>query len=1042
MDIRRDRLATEFATFEHEGNGVLIGAPGVGKTHLLRTYCRAARVANRPITVLALDKHSVRNDRELQVELQLERDLVETLARDRRATLTDPGLLAIDSYDALRSEEDQQYVRTLIRRAQNVLGARWRVIVAVRTFDASRSETLLDLFPRRGGTPPLDFQMSRVLCRHFVVPILSHDETRQAVTTIQGLDRIYEGGTPDFRALLRNPFNLWLAEKLLGSGVNPTTLSAVSSEVQLLSLFWHQRVETGPMALRRRAVLTGIARAMVENRQLSLRQEAHYQQEDDEVWRDLFSSEILAEVETARQRVAFTHNILFDFAVSFLLIEDDPAEVAAFLAAEPARPVFLRPSINYYFTRLWFQKRDAFWAVAWLLLTSDRVHLRLFGRLIPMAVVVREARTVEDVAPLILSVDQDENRAPDAALRLLQARRALRAGNEEMWFPAFEQLLRRPHPAFTWDLTVQTFDAIADDVPSAVLASAGRIGRRVLEFTWRRRREEAWANALASSWATRLVARTHCTNPEQSRALLREILESLRDGTLSVKYVRHITMNIDAMWPCDPAFVGEVYERVFAYQESSTDVTSMGTPVLPMTSNRRQDFEMCIYTLNNHYSEFLATSEEHAIRAGIAAVDGFVERDHVRPYMTEGHGIDELTEHFAFGGREAAIVADYSEAWRASSHQDEELKIADAIFSHIEGAAGRGDRRPIDLALGLLIERARMSFWWADLLHLGAGHGELFAHCLYPLCVARPVLRGNATIKQVTDFITAAYPFWTDEQREKVERAAVELGRVDGGDDWALERRERLLGQVPVDLLVTEEARRVRTGMAAAGREPTNEPLVRFSFSSCSFDAKRSGSASRERRLTQRRISVCARSRRLLRRSKTRGGTECLLVPRLRRFYRRLNSPAGCCGRGVLTPRSWIWYERESRRRRCWQRGRRRRWTRALSRYGRSCWRRRGEPWWRVGSRRMTTGTIPRGRRTPGQRQRRAYRGSVFGGQITRRLKPLRCWCVIQMQSFDIWSCGSCSASQSWPRVSSGGSLTTESRMTMRRWFGLRSVNR
>ena len=338
MEIRRDRLATEFAEFERDGNGVVIGAPGVGKTHLLRSHFRAASAANRPAFLLALDKHSVRNDRELQTEFQLERDFIETLADEDHATPTEPGLLVIDSYDALRSEEAQKYVRTLIRRAQNVLQASWRIIVAVRTFDASRSETLLELFPGSGAPPRTEFQMGQVHCRHLVVPMLSEDETSQAVTTIRGLDRIYERGSPDFQGLLHNPFNLWLAEKLLSAGVNPTTLSDVSSEVQLLSLFWRQRVATGLTSLRRRSVLTDIARAMVETRQLSLRQDALYRREDDDVWRDLFSSEVLTELDTTGQRVAFAHNILFDFAVSFLLIEDEPRQVASFWPPnQPAR---------------------------------------------------------------------------------------------------------------------------------------------------------------------------------------------------------------------------------------------------------------------------------------------------------------------------------------------------------------------------------------------------------------------------------------------------------------------------------------------------------------------------------------------------------------------------------------------------------------------------------------------------------------------------------------------------------------------------------
>ena len=835
MVIRRDRLGTEFAEFEGNGNGVVIGAPGVGKTHLLSAQFRAAHAANRPAFLLALDRHSVRNDQDLQAEFQLERDLVATLAADDRATPAVPGLLAIDSYDALRSEESQRYVRTLIRRAQNVLQGRWRIIVAVRTFDASRSETLLDLFPRTGTTPPPEFLAPDVHCRHFFVPELSDEETCQAVTTIPDLVDIYDSGSRDFRRLIHIPFNLWLADKLLGRGVNPNDLSEVSSEVQLLSLFWRQRISTGPTSLRRRSILADIARAMVEARQLSVRQDEHYRTEDDDTWLDLLSSEILTEIGTAGQRIAFAHNILFDFAVSFLLIEDEPAQVAEFLAAEPARPVFLRPSINYYFTRLWFEARETFWAVTWFLLTSEQVHLRLFGRLMPMAVVVREAGNLEDLAPILHAVESEEDAAPDAVLRLLQARRALQAGNEEMWFVAFERLIARPDPRFAWDLTVQTFRAIDGDVAQAVLASAGRIGRTVLSATWALRSDNAWADALAASWATRLVARTHCTDPEESRTLLRAILASIGDATLSVEYVRHIAWNVDAIWPCDPAFVAEIYERVFAHRETSTTATPMGTPVVPMTSNRRQDFDMCIYQLNSHYGDFLVASEEHAIRGGIAAVDQFVGRDHVEVYINEGHAIDELTEEFAFGEREAVYVADGSEIWSAGSHPDEELKIARGILDHIEQCARDGDERSIELVLRLLVEGARMAFWWAELLALGARHAAFFAQHLYPLCVAAPVLLGKATIKEVTDFLGAAYPFWSRDQRGDVERVVVGLTRAAGDDDWVSDRCERILGLVPADLIVTEEARTFRAEMALAERQPMNDPLIRFSSSSGAF---------------------------------------------------------------------------------------------------------------------------------------------------------------------------------------------------------------
>jgi hypothetical protein len=677
--------------------------------------------------------------------------------------------------------------------------------------------------------------MRGVNCRHFVVPILSDDETAEAVATVRGLDGLYGRGSPEFRWLLRTPFNLWLAEKLLSGDVDTNALSEVSSEVQLLSLFWRQRVTSGLLSLRRRSVLGGVARTMVEARELSLRLDAIYRRDDDEVWQDLFSAEVLTTVGTAGQRVSFAHNILFDFAVSVLLIEDDPEQVASFLSVEPARPVFLRPSINYYFTRLWFEDRGAFWAVAWLLLTTDAVHLRLFGRLIPMAVVVREARVVDDLAPVFRALERNDRAAPDAVLRLLQARRALHASQTEMWLSAFQRFIGAMDRRFAWDLTVQTYDAVTARATPAVLESAGSIGRAVLASVLALRDEQPWADALGSSWAIRLVAATYCTEAVASQRLLRPILEAIGDKTLSVEYLRHIVSHVSTIWTCDPAFAAEIYERVLSHKETSTEATRMGTPVLPLTSNRRQDFGMCIYELNEHYAEFLAASAVHALSGGIAAVDQFVERDHVQPYINEGYTIADLTHRFRFGDREALYVRDISESWRASSHQDQELQIADRIFRYIERAAEAGDTAAVDQAIGMFVDRARMAFWWAGLLDLAARHADVFAQRLFPLCVAEPVLSGSATIKQVTDFISVAYPIWSREQREAVEHAMFAMRRDGGDKEWAERCRQRLLGLIPTELIATDEARAVRTEMAQAGLQPSNEPLVRFTFSSGTF---------------------------------------------------------------------------------------------------------------------------------------------------------------------------------------------------------------
>ena len=87
-----------------------------------------------------------------------------------------------------------------------------------------------------------------------------------------------------------------------------------------------------------------------------------------------------------------------------MLIDDKPEQLEEFITEDPSRPLFLRPSLTYFFTRLWYYERickfsgDAFWHI----LRSDQsVSLRLVARLIPTSVIANEAREIEQLNPLI-----------------------------------------------------------------------------------------------------------------------------------------------------------------------------------------------------------------------------------------------------------------------------------------------------------------------------------------------------------------------------------------------------------------------------------------------------------------------------------------------------------------------------------------------------------------------------------------------------------------------------------------------------------------
>ena len=189
----------------------------------------------------------------------------------------------------------------------------------------------------------------------------------------------------------------------------------------------------------RLSVLTQIVRQMVDERSLTVR----LNNDNDfglnkpvrvTAWNELQSDEILVRVSSTGQRIAFSHNILFDYAISVLLIDDEPRQFERFVREDPSRPLFLRPSLTYFFTRLWYYDPGSFWKAFWHILPSNQsVHLRLFARLIPTSVIANEARGIDQLKPLLERLRNGRSFANEAIAHLLQSLRTMQIERDALW---------------------------------------------------------------------------------------------------------------------------------------------------------------------------------------------------------------------------------------------------------------------------------------------------------------------------------------------------------------------------------------------------------------------------------------------------------------------------------------------------------------------------------------------------------------------------------------------------------------------------------
>ena len=837
IKINREKLLNELLNFASGGNGVVIGGPGVGKSYFLRELHHSLDSSDTPHLLLPIDKLGDGTPETLRQELSYEGDLIKKLKSV--PTSCQKSILMFDAFDAARDEQTHNCFFNLIRHAIRDLSESWNVVVTVRTYDAMKSQELLDLF---GNPDDAEYQSEEILCRHFNIPSLDTPEIRQAFNQIPRLEPLYESGSEDFRRLLTNPFNLWLLEKILKHSRNTPDFSQIHSEEQLLGLFWQRRIENTTNDLDRQSVLGQVARCMVDGRSLSVRREAVYEQArlvepaKQTAWNNLLSDEILANVSSTRQRIAFSHNILFDYAISILLIEDDSQQLEDFILEDESRPLFLRPSLTYFFTRLWYKAPDTFWKAFWHVFQSDHpAHLCLVVRLIPTSTIANETREIGQLTPLLDKLERREGIAYEAMKWLLQSIRVLEIKRDLLWIDLFDRASAHPHTDSAWDLatlTCEIFDRADEAEDTTVMNTCGRVGRRLLEWVWRMREATAneWYNRFGSYRAVPLVAKAYGTNVEASRSLLGKVLKLTQEDNFPIDFLTSLTEHVDKIWAYDPEFAALTYCATFAHDESSDEKTgSMGTPVLPLTSTRRQDFSMCQYRLIKHYPKFLQSAPLVAIRTVIQYQNSIIGRTSPYGHVRQGAWLEDPSKRFKFRGRNAYFVEDNSYMWDGRDHRDGPLEMADVLFEFIAGLAESKDSL-VDSILDVLRDEVWFAFFWKRLLKTAAQFPKVFASRLFELCIARPILIDSEALYGVGLFLQATASEFNPEELLHIEEAILGIPSEDEQNrEDLVNQRNQLLAQIPTHLLNTNESKRIREEMDHESRASESHPLVSFS---------------------------------------------------------------------------------------------------------------------------------------------------------------------------------------------------------------------
>jgi hypothetical protein len=201
----------------------------------------------------------------------------------------------------------------------------------------------------------------------------------------------------------------------------------------------------------------------------------------------------------------------------------------------------------------------------------------------------------------------------------------------------------------------KSINSLSSSSSKEKLQIIGKTARNYIQFILHERKTSSQKQRLdgcGAHWGILNLTRTFDSNRNVSKRLIGEIFMILKEPDFQIWYFHSLADNLTNISSTDPVFAVDIYKAIYRHTENSNKETNMGTMVLSLRSNRRQDFEMCYYGLEKFYSEFLVQAPLEAIELGIFLID------------TDLHALKKAQRaNFTFFvklfGKKVIIISDY-----------------------------------------------------------------------------------------------------------------------------------------------------------------------------------------------------------------------------------------------------------------------------------------------------------------------------------------------------------------------------------------------
>jgi hypothetical protein len=802
------------------GSLLVVGEPGAGKTGALVHAATTISAAGNTVVFLSVDRYpGLQIAADLASELELAHPVADVLEAMPGAGRK---VLFVDALDAARGGAAEGVFAALIETVRERLANDWVVVASIRTFDLKNGRRFRQAFV---GTPAdINYSDSSLPgVRHFLIPRLRESDLAAAGAASPQLNDLLAAAPLPLAELLRNIFNLSLAAELLADGTDPAMFIAVRTQSGLIDAYEDARLTT--TALQHAAATA--AATMANKRRLSVRKVAIGHAALDEVIR----SGVLAE---AGDLVSFAHHVLFDHVTGrFYLDWEDPDGLLAQLAGDTSSALMLAPAFRFAVERLWRNDKagkQRSWQLLVEIFAATSVDPVLGN--IALRVIVENIEDEHDIAGILTRVAASPSSPVFAVLlgRLarfvameMSATRSVQPARTMAWARLASALVEHRERALmdAVRMLLQPLSENSELGNVALLGIFGQAARGLLEFAW----AQTPPLVTYASIAIRFVGKSFSSNPIASRVLLDQILREPHFSQYADLEALWLAENIVNITQADPEFTVEIYAALYGQTINDNSTSWFGgqpSRIMPLSSNRKQDYESCLWRLGTAMRQVLDISPYYGTRALIDALIGKAATKSYGGYH-ESHQINVGTTAIELRGRQYEF-----NAWEG---EREERVHDDDVLAHYVRFLRACDVHVFATSVEAASADYATASVWARILGVGCERAHEVGDLLWPVIELPGFLEHGATLRDAVRFIAAAWTSRSHDARVRFETMALDESRFNGMEE-ELHQWHRLLGRlftlVQENPHEQEPPRPVRRQHDAQGFLITNEPTRRL----------------------------------------------------------------------------------------------------------------------------------------------------------------------------------------------------------------------